>query len=132
MRSRYSAYALGEIDYILNTHDPERAGEVDRKSTEMWSKQSKWLGFELLKSDQGGENDDAGVIEFAARYKLRGVTATHRERATFRRHNGDWVFVDGSEITAPPVQNVGPRVGRNDPCPCGSGKKYKKCCGVAA
>jgi preprotein translocase subunit SecA len=24
-----------------------------------------------------------------------------------------------------------PRVGRNDPCPCGSGKKYKKCCGRA-
>ncbi len=29
-----------------------------------------------------------------------------------------------------PIRNVGPKVGRNDPCPCGSGKKYKKCCGV--
>lgn len=24
--------------------------------------------------------------------------------------------------------HVGPKIGRNDPCPCGSGKKYKKCC----
>ena len=30
---------------------------------------------------------------------------------------------------APTIRNVGPRVGRNDPCPCGSGKKFKKCCG---
>ena len=30
---------------------------------------------------------------------------------------------------AAPVRNEGPKVGRNDPCPCGSGKKYKKCCG---
>jgi preprotein translocase subunit SecA len=29
----------------------------------------------------------------------------------------------------PPLRNSGPKVGRNDPCPCGSGKKYKKCCG---
>jgi preprotein translocase subunit SecA len=28
-----------------------------------------------------------------------------------------------------PVRHQGPKVGRNDPCPCGSGKKYKKCCG---
>jgi|GEM_PF-1191474 len=31
----------------------------------------------------------------------------------------------------PTIRNDSPRVGRNDPCPCGSGKKYKKCCGRA-
>jgi len=31
-----------------------------------------------------------------------------------------------------PVRREGPRVGRNDPCPCGSGKKYKKCCGAVS
>ena len=35
---------------------------------------------------------------------------------------------DQPSATPQPVVN-GPRVGRNDPCPCGSGKKYKKCCG---
>ena len=35
---------------------------------------------------------------------------------------------DGSEERKP-VRTAGPKVGRNDPCPCGSGKKYKKCCG---
>ena len=31
--------------------------------------------------------------------------------------------------TLPPITRDAPKIGRNDPCPCGSGKKYKKCCG---
>jgi SWIM/SEC-C metal-binding protein len=31
----------------------------------------------------------------------------------------------------PPQPLISMKVGRNDPCPCGSGKKYKKCCGAA-
>jgi preprotein translocase subunit SecA len=33
-----------------------------------------------------------------------------------------------AQAKAKPVR-TGPKVGRNDPCPCGSGKKYKQCCG---
>jgi preprotein translocase subunit SecA len=33
-----------------------------------------------------------------------------------------------SEKKAEPLRNVGKKVGRNDPCPCGSGKKFKACC----
>ena len=33
------------------------------------------------------------------------------------------------EIKQAPIVNIGPKVNRNDPCPCGSGKKYKNCCG---
>ena len=132
MRSRYAAYALGNVGYIVETHDPEKRTEVDRKNTELWSKQSEWLGLEVLATEKGGPSDETGFVEFVARYKLRGVTVNHRERAEFRRHNGHWVFVDGKEITGPPVVRETPRIGRNDPCPCGSGKKYKKCCGMAA
>lgn len=132
MRARYAAYALGEIDYILATHDPETAKDVDRANTEAWSKGSRWLGLEILKIDKGQASDDEGSVEFVARYKLKGVTISHRERAKFRKHDGRWWFVDGSEITMPTVRNQGPQVGRNDPCPCGSNKKYKKCCGAAA
>jgi SEC-C motif domain protein len=132
MRARYSAYALGEIDYILKTHEPSTAHQVDRKNTELWSKQSQWLGLEIVTTSQGGPEDSAGSVEFVARYKIRGVTVEHRERATFRRENGRWWFVDGQEIKGPPKQRDEPRVGRNDPCPCGSGKKYKKCHGAGA
>jgi len=35
----------------------------------------------------------------------------------------------GDEIISEPIVRTSPKVGRNEPCPCGSGKKYKKCCG---
>jgi SEC-C motif-containing protein len=132
MRSRYSAYVVGNIDYIVGTHDPDRAKDVDRKNTEQWSKNAEWLGLEVLSTEQGTPADEVGVVEFVARYKLSGVKVEHRERALFRKHSDRWVFVDGIEIKGPPVVRNEPRVGRNDPCPCGSGKKYKKCHGVAA
>jgi SEC-C motif-containing protein len=132
MRSRYAAYAEGNIDYIVATHDPERVDEVDRSSTETWSRQSDWLGLDILNTEAGGPDDETGVVEFIAHYKLRGVTVAHRERAEFRKLKGKWYFVDGKEITPPPAKRTGPDIGRNDPCVCGSGKKYKKCCGRSA
>ena len=52
-----------------------------------------------------------------------------RGRVAFTKAN-ETAFAGGEEEAAKPVRNKGPRVGRNDACPCGSGKKYKKCCGA--
>jgi len=130
MRARYTAYATGQVDFIMSSHDPATVGQVDRASTETWSKSAEWLGLEITSTEGGGAADAEGVVEFVARYKIRGVAVTHRERATFRKLGPRWVFVDGVELKGPPVRNEGPRTGRNDPCPCGSGKKYKKCHGT--
>ena len=132
MRSRYTAFTVGDIDYIFDTHDPDTVHQVERAGTESWSKQSEWLGLEILETDHGGANDYTGTVEFVAKYKIKGTAINHREIATFRKQNGRWLFVDGEEVAGPPVVREGPKVGRNDPCPCGSGKKYKKCCGQAA
>jgi SEC-C motif-containing protein len=131
MRARYAAYALGEIDFILSSQHPEKRDDTDREGTERWSRESEWLGFEILKTERGGPEDSEGLVEFAARYKLKGVTVTHRERAQFRKHEGAWYFWEGEQIAAPPAHRD-TATGRNDPCPCGSGKKFKKCCGKAA
>lgn len=37
---------------------------------------------------------------------------------------------EDSQAPQQPIVKTGPDVGRNDPCPCGSGKKYKKCCAL--
>ncbi|RMH43756.1 MAG: YchJ family protein [Deltaproteobacteria bacterium] len=129
MRSRYSAYATGAVDYILQTHDPATAGDVDRDATEAWSKSAEWLGLEIVATEAGGPDDDEGVVEFVARYRLRGADAAHHERAQFRRCDGRWVFVDGALVKPKTVVRDAPKIGRNDPCPCGSGAKYKRCCG---
>jgi hypothetical protein len=36
--------------------------------------------------------------------------------------------LDAPAAAPPPIVNASPKIGRNDPCPCGSGRKYKKCC----
>ncbi len=128
MASRYVAYAKGEIDYLLETHDPKTRSEADRKSTEEWSKSAEWLGLEILSTERGGPDDDEGFVEFVARYSISGAEQVHREKSLFRKIDGQWFFISGQKVAGQTIRNVGPKVGRNDPCPCGSGKKSKKCC----
>ena len=98
MRSRYAAFALGEIDYILATHDPETREEVERDAVTEWSTRSEWLGFDILNKVDGEQDDASGTVDFVARYRIGGLTTEHRERAEFRKHEGKWVFVDGTDI----------------------------------
>ncbi|MEZ4232594.1 MAG: YchJ family protein [Polyangiaceae bacterium] len=98
MRSRYSAFAKGNVDYILSSHDPETVEEVVREEVEVWSRESEWMGLEILRTEAGGPDDDEGVVDFVAKYKLKGLTTQHRERAEFRKLEGKWVFVDGNDI----------------------------------
>ena len=133
MRARYSAYVLGKLDFIHDTMAPETRKEFDRKSVARWSSQSQWLGLEVQATENGQPGDAEGVVEFSAHFTAEGKKQEHHERALFRFEPTDkaWVFVDAlNRIKAPVVK--GPQPGRNDPCPCGSGKKFKKCHGAAA
>ena len=129
MRSRYSAYAKAEIDHILNSTHPEQRESNDREEIRKWSEKSEWLGLEIIRCERGGKEDQDGTVEFIARYADHGVNLEHHEIAEFRRDNGEWFFYDGKMVPQKPFVRTEPKIGRNDPCPCGSGKKYKKCCG---
>ena len=131
MRSRYAAYALEEVDYIVATHDPEGPEKVDRDSVEKWSKEATWEGLEIVATEAGGPDDERGMVEFIAHYSADGHSVAHHERSQFRKVDGQWLYHDGDMVKPKPVVRDKPKVGRNEPCPCGSGKKYKKCCGAA-
>jgi SEC-C motif-containing protein len=133
MRSRYTAYALGRIDYLQDTLAPEHRASFDRKAAGGWSKKSQWLGLDIEATENGQPGDAQGHVEFTAHYVGEGVRQAHRERALFRFDEADrrWYFVEGETRKSPPIVRQA-RPGRNDPCSCGSGKKYKKCCGAAA
>jgi SEC-C motif-containing protein len=121
MRSRYSAYATGNVDYVLKTQEDE-----DRQRVIDWSKGSTFVALRVLRTEAGAADDQTGTVEFEADYQSEGVLHTHHELSSFARRDGRWVFLKGH----PPTQvRSTPKVGRNDPCPCGSGKKFKKCCG---
>lgn len=128
MRARYSAYNKQEVDFLLSSLHPEGDGGADRQSTQAWAASADWHGLEVLNTTGGAEGDELGEVEFVAKYSLKGEPQRHHESATFKRHNGRWMYLDGVQHHAPPV--VGPklRLGRNDACPCDTGRKYKKCC----
>jgi len=129
MRARYSAYVLGEIDFVMDSVHPDSPGEADRNSTEQWSRNADWEGLDVVEVKDGKKGDETGEVEFVARFSVNGREARHHERARFKKSKGKWAYFDGDEIKPQPIVHDGPRIGRNDPCPCGSGKKYKKCCG---
>ena len=130
MRSRYSAYVVGAIDYLGDTLHPDYRSDYDAAATRKWAEQSEWCGLEIRTVEQGQEGDEKGTVEFVASYKVDGTTHRHHEFSRFLRQQGRWYYADGKMATPETVTRSEPRVGRNDPCPCGSGKKYKKCCGA--
>lgn len=127
MRSRYTAFAVGEMDYIYNTHHESTRKELDMDGVKSWALNSEWLGLEIRETDKGTEKDMEGKVEFKCKFLFNGNEQTHHELSTFVKEKGQWYFVDGV-LRNNTVRRSEAKVGRNDPCPCGSGKKAKKCC----
>ena len=128
MRSRYTAFTLGEVGYIYDSVHPSKRDDHDRESIRTWSQKSTWHGLEILETQKGSADDSEGTVEFAAHYNNKKGRQRHHELASFRKYEGHWYFYDGKQPSVTTVVREAPKVGRNDPCPCGSGKKYKKCC----
>ncbi|MCL2801810.1 MAG: YchJ family protein [Treponema sp.] len=127
MRSRYSAYVEHEIDYIINTCLNRGKEDIDFKSTSDWSRQSKWLGLKIISVQKGSVTDNEGTVEFEAVYERDGLKEVHHETGKFKKEKDEWLYVEG-RISPSTIVRSAPKTGRNDPCPCGSGKKFKHCC----
>lgn len=124
LETRYEAFVQGDVDFILATHHPETREQVERTAVEAWSKGSQWRG---LKIDEVTEKGDKTFIRFTARYEREFQTTNHTEDAEFRKLDGRWYYFDSQFPKPETIRREGEKTGRNDPCPCGSGKKYKKC-----
>lgn len=129
MRARYSSYVTGEVDFLKTSAVKEIREQFDEEASKVWSRSAEWHGLEIVKTQDGGAGDDRGVVEFRALYTANGEFCNHHEVATFVKEKDGWKFEDGELVGETPIVREEPKVGRNDPCPCGSGKKFKKCCG---
>ena len=127
MRARYSAYDRVETDFLFNSTHPKHRKGYDHKGTREWAERAEWLGLEIVDTKMGSEGDNTGVVEFIARFKEKGVVREHHEMASFKKEEGAWFFTEGSMVKQKPITVQ--KTGRNEPCPCGSGLKHKKCCG---
>jgi SEC-C motif-containing protein len=128
MRSRYTAYTEHSVDYIITTCIREGKDAIDEKQTRDWSEKSKWLGLKILQTDKGGPLDSEGTVVFEAVYERDGLKDIHHENARFKKQDDRWFYDDG-DVVPKTIVRSGSKIGRNEPCPCGSGKKYKHCCG---
>ena len=130
MRSRYAAYATHELDYLFNTTHPDSREDYDSESTKEWAETATWDHIEIVSTTAGDVDDTEGQVEFIAHFADRkGRKMMHHELALFEKKDGAWYFKDGRYAKPHTVKREAPKVGRNEPCPCGSGKKFKKCCG---
>ena len=132
MRARYSAYVHAQIDFLHDSLTAESRATFDRPSAEAWANGATWKGLEIVRTEGGGPQDQTGVVEFIAHFAQNGQDVSHAEVSNFRRDGGDWYFHEGSAPKAKPFKRTEKKVERNDPCPCGSGKKYKKCHGLGS
>jgi SEC-C motif domain protein len=145
MRARYTAYTLCDMDYIESTTHPRSRKDFDKKEAQRWAQESKWQGLQVLSTEGGEATDKMGKVEFIATYSQKDQGVDHHEVATFLKSEaGSWFFEDGEHHTHKAGEGHSHKIekpktvkhevqppGRNDPCSCGSGKKYKKCCGAA-
>ena len=114
MRSRYSAYVLANGKYLLYSSAKENRYTDDIALIEEFSRSVEWLGLKVL-------HVKMDTVEFKAYYRdAEGIKVLH-EKSNFIQEEGEWKYLDGELYNA--------KVERNESCPCGSGKKYKKCCG---
>lgn len=90
MRSRYSAYARADTDYLFRTWHPRtRPDEISPDPGIVW------VGLEVVDVDAGGADDDCGEVEFVAHFELAARAETLRERSRFERRAGRWFYVEG-------------------------------------
>jgi SEC-C motif domain protein len=133
MRSRYTAYVVGEIDYLIATHDASTRARIDLAATTAWSRDTQWQGLEIIDTVAGAATDQEGVVEFIARGITRGVPFAHRERSRFRREAERWYYLTpgGDGVVPRPSPHKAAAAQRpNEPCACGSGRKFKRCHGT--
>lgn len=118
MRSRYCAFVKQLADYLIATRHPDKRHLDSAPQLQQSFANTRWLGLRVLATEQGSAQDRTGYVSFAASYLSNDREDTLVERSLFQKEGDQWLYVEGDF-----------KLGRNDPCWCGSGKKYKKCHG---
>ena len=138
MRSRYTAFTENNWEYLVLTSHPEEKKEMARLESALVDHDVHWKKLEILNTNKGMGEDSEGQVDFVAHYEKDGTLQTLRESSRFYRVNGRWVYSRKDSTLSPVPASAKKKlktfirdeakIGRNDLCPCGSGKKYKKCC----
>ncbi len=94
MRSRYSAYALKQKDYLVSTWYP---GTCPQQLDLYEDAHVKWVGLKVVNTEAGSEQDQTGIVEFTATMKANGRAEKMTERSEFIKEEGRWYYVKAQE-----------------------------------
>jgi len=124
MRSRFTAHVAHDFEHLHRTvletsqepyvADPQAGG-------------TKWTRLEIHTHEKGAKPELA-YVDFTAYYQEDDGEKALHEKAEFQRVDGTWFYTRAVRQGPAPIRSTHAKAGRNDPCPCGSGKKYKQCC----
>ena len=118
MLSRYTAYSRANIEYIQKTMRGKAADNYDANNARAWASSVQWLGLTVI--DAPTPSDKMGTVTFFARFSENGSNQFIFEKSHFEKINDEWFYTQGATV----------KINRNESCPCGSGKKFKRCCGA--
>jgi SEC-C motif-containing protein len=124
MRARFTAHVLHDFKFL---HESYRATAAKPYVAEPGEPSMKWTRLEVH-SHETTDNPDKSFVDFSAYGTEGGVEKVLHEKAEFLRIDGTWLYTREARLGPAPYKSATPKIGRNDPCPCGSGKKYKQCC----
>ncbi|MDG2127186.1 MAG: YchJ family metal-binding protein [Fuerstiella sp.] len=94
MRSRFSAYCLKRIDYLVDSTHPDARSAKLRDEVVETAERVTWNWLKVVSTRSGRADDKVGNVEFIAGYEYEGESGTHHERSQFRRYDGKWKYLD--------------------------------------
>jgi SEC-C motif-containing protein len=118
MRSRYTAYSQANMNYIQETMRNPAALNFNAENSRQWASQVEWLGLKIISAPSVKPGTNIGFVEFIASFSQNNQRQIIHERSEFQLMENRWFYVAG----------ITPKVNANAPCPCGSQKKFKRCC----
>jgi SEC-C motif-containing protein len=124
MRARFTAHVLHDFKFLHESYLPTAGKPFVAEDGEPTM---KWTRLEVHGAGPM-DNPDRGFVDFSAYGVEDGVEKVLHEKSEFLRRDGRWFYNRELRLGPAPFKSTAPKVGRNDPCPCGSGKKYKQCC----
>jgi SEC-C motif-containing protein len=126
MRSRFTAYANKNETYLLETWSVSKRPE----NIDFSKEEAVWTKLEIIKTKKGTKKDNKGIVEFKAYYTLENEPYVMTEISRFikTKTTKQWRYFDGI-VKSVSKANQQTNQGKNAPCSCGSGKKFKRCCG---
>lgn len=99
MRSRFTAYVVHAIDYLVNTTHPSSRKASLKTDIEHTADTYHWLSLQVVSASAGTVTDKVGKVVFIAHYRRNdGRLGIHKERSRFKKHNGHWLYLDGKEL----------------------------------